>query len=148
MKINLLLSLATWCLLLSCKKDQVKGEPFISGNYEGTFNYTNGNKTAVSPAKISFGPTTYSSAAQPGRKPAGGAGKYTFNSNSFKFTDTHIWTADFDWSLILNGDYAYKVMGDSLILTKSFAHIDNAPSNALASTYQYRLKRVKDMPAE
>jgi len=66
-----------------------------------------------------------------------GSGSYQIGSNNQAvFQDENPWTADFNWNLLLSGNYTYQIKGDSLILTKIFE-----PSGSLAS--QYRLKKIK-----
>ncbi|WP_131538923.1 hypothetical protein [Pedobacter nototheniae] len=143
MKTKLYLPLITLCILLGCKKDKTVKQPFITGKYVGTFNYTVAGKTEVAPAQVIFGPTNYTSIGQPNKKPAGGSGTYTFNTDSFLFTDTHPWTADFDWGLILKGNFDYEVKGDSLILTR-WVQTNAGGINFILTDYKYRLKRVSN----
>ncbi len=70
-----------------------------------------------------------------------GNGAFVVNdSKTVVFKDKNAWTADFDWNLILNGDYSYQVKGDSLILIKNL-NADPA-ANTIYNYYQYRLKRT------
>jgi hypothetical protein len=53
--------------------------------------------------------------------PAIGQGTYySDNDANLRFTNQSLFTADFDWSLILNGDYITTMTGDSLVFSKSY----------------------------
>lgn len=93
-----------------------------SGIYEGTFYYiaSNGQQynNAVEVRLSEY--STYSSSAGSNRVPAGGNGRYQYlEGNYILFRDENIWTADFDWGLILSGEYRYTFDGENLTLVKS-----------------------------
>ena len=46
-------------------------------------------------------------------------GTYSNSSNAMTFENACVWTADFDWTLILGGDWTYTFNGNLLIMTKS-----------------------------
>lgn len=118
----------------ACKKD--KGTNAFKGSYEGTFRTIVNQKMVMSESKVLFSDDQYYS--MKGR----GSGKFSLQGNSIvRFEDKNIWTADFDWGLILNGDYQYKTKGDSLILTKILPALPYA--NTVYNYYQYRLKRTR-----
>jgi len=141
MKTTLLFSFAILFLVFGCKKDQKKTS-LPSGTYKGTFYYNQANNMESFPASVTFKENTYSSVGQSNKKPAGGSGSYSIHSDSIHFKDQNAWTAEFDWGLILNDDYNYKIKGDSLILTKSITNLIQPASNAVSVMYQYKLKRV------
>jgi hypothetical protein len=49
--------------------------------------------------------------------PAGGSGTYSINGNKIIFNDENGWLADFDWNLVLHGEYYYAFDGTKLRLT-------------------------------
>lgn len=130
-------------VLGSCSKEDAK---FLKGHFSGSYYYHGPNTPAPvkSPnevdVKLELG-NTFQSSGSPDRKPAGGSGDYKVSGkNIIEFTDKNIWTADFDWNLILNGRFKYEIIGDSLILTRD---VEPCPKCiVLPSVYQYRLKRV------
>lgn len=117
----------------------------IDGNYKGWFYYIPPNGTQITKSDeeiaVNLNGKEYTSSGSTNRVPAGGTGKYTvLNNNEVQFNDERIWTADFDWGLILNGNYKYEIKKDSLILTRNF---EICPScNTINGLYQYRLKRI------
>ncbi len=117
----------------------------IDGNYKGLFYYIPPNGTQVTKSEeevtVNLNAKEYTSSGSTNRVPAGGTGKYTvLNNNEVQFNDERVWTADFDWSLILNGNYRYEIKKDSLILTRNFEICSFC--NTTKGLYQYRLKRI------
>ena len=56
----------------------------------------------------------YTCEGNPDRIPVGGSGNYSINHQKIIFEDENFWTADFDWNLILNGEYEYTFDGRRL----------------------------------
>lgn len=117
----------------------------LNGTYTGKFYYIppgeNLNNEVSAPASVSFSDNNYSSKGGSGYIPAGGSGTFEIQKEEeiLDFKDQNIWTANFDWGLILNGKYKYQVKGDSLILTR---FTEPCPScSMMPDLYQYRLKR-------
>ena len=73
----------------------------------------------------------FSCTANPNRVPAGGSGSYSIRNGKIIFEEAHFWTADFDWGLILSGEYKYTVNGKKLKISKKFDH----------AHYEYDLKK-------
>ncbi|MEP4780703.1 MAG: hypothetical protein ABJZ18_07005, partial [Algibacter sp.] len=46
-------------------------------------------------------------------------GTYSNSGNVITFENACPWTAEFDWTLILGGEWDYSLNGNSLILTKT-----------------------------
>lgn len=136
-----MVSVAT--ILASCSKEEPK---LLLGQYSGSYFYQNYSLPA--PVKSANDVVlnldrgnTYDSNGLTSKKPAGGSGNYMIlKNNAVEFTDKNIWTADFDWNLILNGRFIYELKEDSLILTR---YMEPCPKCiVLPSFYQYRLKRI------
>lgn len=115
------------CLLLlvisntnSCSEKDLDGS-IPNGDYTGTFtvNYADGS-THSGPVTISFSEeNSYSATGNPDYYPAGGNGNYRIDDDTFIFTDENFWTANFDWGLILNGEYTYTFTDNELTLIKT-----------------------------
>lgn len=147
MKHNRLPFLFTFLIFMASCSDKLNVN-LLAGNYTGFFYYTppgetksKGSQEAVS---LNLTGNTYSSTGIPDRIPAGGSGEFSvLNNNEVEFKDKNIWTADFDWKLILNGRFKYELKNDSLILTRFFeicATCEIKPG-MLPGQYQYRLMR-------
>ncbi len=101
-------------VFIGCKKLNLEVK---EGTYTGTFTvtYQSGTKTGSTSLELKNGRYTCSGNAD--RIPAGGSGTYSVDKGIITFHDENIWTADFDWNLILNGPYDYTFDGKKLILS-------------------------------
>ena len=50
--------------------------------------------------------------------PGGGFGDYSVKSNTITFNNNNAWIANFDWGLILSGEYEYTFDGEKLVFAK------------------------------
>lgn len=118
---TLLLSTLIGCFLLTgCSENDAVPEIIdLNGTYEGTFTveYLNGGQIRSNPVTVTFSDSTFTSTSGENRVPAGGSGKYEVGINSIIFTDENFWTADFDWNLILSGEYALNVSESVITLS-------------------------------
>jgi len=146
MKVQICIFLFVLILSLGCKKS-TNVNVLLDGNYTGVLVITNSvNSVPVTrPISISLqdGKFNIIPGADANLKPSGGEGIYTFKNGIGYFTDEGIWTADFDWNMILNGEYDIRSSGVDLTLRKRFnAKTDLSPANPYATIdYEYILKR-------
>lgn len=87
----------------------------IRGDYTGTFE-RNGE---ISNVDLQFNNRQFTGTSEIPKFPAICKGKFSINGNLIFFSNECAWTAEFDWTLILNGEWAYQLIGDTLILTAS-----------------------------
>ncbi|HKK87622.1 MAG TPA: hypothetical protein VJ917_02150 [Saprospiraceae bacterium] len=106
----------------------------FTGYYEGVFILTEKGSKKEGLASLRLRDSTYQSVGQQSPVPAGGSGTWEVQDTALVFRDKNIWTADFDWHLILDGRYRYELNRDSLILQTIKPN---------GNTYTYRLKRMK-----
>jgi hypothetical protein len=126
-----LLSLAVFGILGCQCDDDLSKNPMV-GTYTGIFtaNYSSGEQSGEVTLKLQEG--RYTCIGNPDRIPAGGRGTYTVEEDKIIFIDENVWTADFDWNLILNGEYDYTFDGHKLIIWKDTND---------QSTYRYELEK-------
>ena len=106
-----ILALAT--LLSACKKENEENDARIpNGVYAGTFSRTG---MATVHVNIEFEANTFEGQSDTDKYPAICHGTYNISDNRVIFTDLCTWTADFDWSLILNGTYDISFREDGVI---------------------------------
>lgn len=100
------------CLAFSCSDYSDR----IEGQYEGIFE-RNGETANV---KLNFSNGAFSgeSPENPGIFPSICKGDYSILRNSIEFKNECIWTAHFDWTLILSGEWEYDLNKNTLILTE------------------------------
>lgn len=128
---NTLLFFTILVSVLGCKKDEV--DAGISGVYDGVFTveYSDGRSYSnlVTVVLGRDGSFESSSDPNPGQYyPAGGSGSYIVEDNKILFTEVNGYPADFDWGLILRGEYEYTMSSDELEFSKR-------------GTYRYKLTR-------
>ena len=109
-------------LILGCKKDNLN---IKDGTYKGTFTvtYSSVTQTGQTPVELKKGKFTCSGNSN--RIPAGGAGTFSSDNGKITFNDENAWTADFDWNLILSGNYDYTFDGKKLIFSADKNNVGN-----------------------
>ena len=104
----------------SCNNDDDNNQnQSLNGNYNGTFTveYLNGD-TFSNPVTVNFNDgNNYQSSGNNDYFPAGGSGTYEKSNSTIEFYDINYWTANFDWNLILGGEYDYSINGNKLIIS-------------------------------
>ena len=137
MKKNIKVTAVVLCLVLvglclafvSCdKKDDIEGV------YTGVFTvkYAEDTSECKGETTLKLQDGKYSCTGNPNRVPAGGSGSYTISDGKITFFDENFWTADFDWNLILSGEYDYTFAGDNLMIYRG---------NHGIVTHKYELKK-------
>lgn len=113
--------LSLLCLLLaltSCKKDHA--DPVSDGDYTGTFRRISLTGTgAASNVTLHLRGGSYSGSSDNARYPAICVGGWEASEGQLHFWDGCVFTADFDWTLILEGDFDYSISGSHLKFWKT-----------------------------
>jgi hypothetical protein len=104
---------------VACEKDS-DNNYFPNGIYKGSFKRYNVAGSQEAQVTISFDYPNWSGSSNISRYPALGKGTFYSDNEVLKFKSTSVWTADFDWTLILDGAYIENRKGDSLIFTRSY----------------------------
>ncbi|WP_316823745.1 hypothetical protein [Pedobacter miscanthi] len=133
------------CLSFSCKKPTTV-DVITDGNYTGVLVVTNSVKSVpeITPISISLKEGTFNFSASGNLKPSAVKGTYTLQNGIGNFAAEGVWTADFDWNRILNGEYDIRSSGVDLTLKRRSKPItDPSPATSYATlTYEYILKRA------
>ena len=99
----------------SCKSEETPVLTKIEGTYTGQFYLAVPNSNFVSSDIIlTFENGRFSGTASRSKYPAICRGTYEIVGNEIKFTDECIWTAEFNWGLILSGNFKYTVKDGKL----------------------------------
>jgi hypothetical protein len=147
MKVQICIFLFALILSVGCKKAK-NVDILMDGNYTGVLVVTNSVKSVplTRPITISLkdGKFNITPNADASLKPSGGKGTYTFKNGIGYFADEGVWTADFDWGMILNGEYDIRSSGADLTLKRrSKPQTDFPPATSYATLeYEYILKRI------
>jgi hypothetical protein len=119
------LSLFISCLLLfaisSCKKPKNDRPIILNGTYKGTFERTSYDKEQSEVILKFSADGTYQGSSNQPKYPAlcNSGGNYSISRKKVTFRSMCIWTAEFDWTLILEGDYQIEQDGDTVRISKS-----------------------------
>lgn len=98
---------------LSCNKATMP-----NGSYSGRFIVEYSSNVQEGPFQLEIIDNTFHCSGNLNRIPAGGSGTFSISENEAIFQDENMWTADFDWNLILNGAYNLSQERDTLSLSK------------------------------
>lgn len=108
-------------LFVACDKDDEKTlKPFPDGVYKGTFKRHNIPGSATAEVTITFNYPNWNGTSNIANYPAICNGIYNYENYQLKFSNKCFFTADFDWTLILDGGYIDRIEGDSLVFSKSY----------------------------
>lgn len=107
-------------LLSACDKDTVKTIP--NGKYEGTFIRTSPTaKYEPANVTITIDDGRFTGSSDKPKYPAICSGTFKVEGSKITVNNECMFTADFDWSFIFNGEWEYEVSGDELKLVKRHA---------------------------
>lgn len=116
-------ALAGLLLLSGCQDNPTASDSVqIEGEYNGTFTITyhvgtDSARTETGAVEFSFDDGRYDVDGEQRYLPPRGGGKYTIG-RSINLTDREFHTAEFDWSLILNGSFDYELKESTLTMTQ------------------------------
>lgn len=106
----------------SCKKNDNNPVAKLNGTYAGTFQRKVSGTGAVSNVNLSFSDNAWNGESQMAKYPALSHGTFSIAGNKINFKNESVWTAEFDWSLILNGDYDINTSGNTITITKTYSN--------------------------
>ncbi|MFT6054322.1 MAG: hypothetical protein ACJAS3_001208 [Roseivirga sp.] len=119
---------------LGCESDELNLSDLPDGTYTGYFNRAGPLiKTIQSEITISLKSGSFQGTSNVKNYPAICSGTYTVEGNQIEFTNSCFFTADFDWTYILNGSFKATISGNELILVKDYG-------DGVSDTYQVSLK--------
>ena len=108
-------------VLLACKDDAPTFQLLPPGTYEG--DYYRFSMTTPDPevahVHLSLKDGAFSGGSNIARYPAICNGKYWVSGLQVEFNNLCVWTADFDWTLILNGKFEISTDGDYFQLVQN-----------------------------
>ena len=111
------------CLLISCEDKDIninKNTNLTLGTYKGQFIRSNPNsKFAPSNITLTFTCDKFSGESDKEKYPAICNGTYKITGQEIEFFDACAWTADFDWTYILNGKFTLTTDGRKVEMRRS-----------------------------
>jgi hypothetical protein len=112
---------AALTLFFACSKnDDDKNMTVPEGMYIGTFHRT-GMDTAI--VTLTFEGNRFSGQSDHSKYPAICHGSYEVYDKNIQFTDSCTWTANFNWTLILNGTYSFTHSSNELRFSRTNGNI-------------------------
>ena len=117
MKSKILIIVTLLFVLINCSRKDAEVEipQNTNGNYIGIFI----RNDVSSNVQLNLTSGTFNGQSTTQKFPALCNGTYIITSNTITFEDKCVWTAEFDWTLILNGEWNYIMNGSILTLTKA-----------------------------
>ncbi|WP_323027477.1 hypothetical protein [Gelidibacter japonicus] len=113
MKPKILILIGLLMIISSCKNDYDSFHSEINGDYIGIFE-RNENTSKV---ELRFDNGSFNGQSEIAKFPAICNGTYSVSGNTISFFNECPWTAEFDWSLILNGEWTFRLGENSLTMT-------------------------------
>jgi hypothetical protein len=101
--------------MVGCNNDDEIIQANVNGDYVGIFE-RNGNTSNV---ELTFNTGTFNGQSEIQKFPALCSGTYVISENTIVFANDCAWTAEFDWSLILSGEWTFNLNNNVLTMTKS-----------------------------
>jgi hypothetical protein len=104
----------------SCNPTENVDPTSMQGQFTGTFErMVDGQSLGVASIGLLLEGNSFSGSGGPNRYPVICNGTFTVSENRIIFENACFFTADFDWSLILNGSWQVNQQGGELILRRS-----------------------------
>jgi hypothetical protein len=122
MRANFLGLFVLFGTIVCCEKNTFQNN--MDGHYTGTFN-RGGISSYV---ELTLGDHSFSGESDTVKFPAICNGLYSISDKKITFENQCVWTAEFDWSLILSDSWNFNFVDNELTLTNSIGDV-------------YRLKR-------
>lgn len=109
-------------ILGSCESDKTNDLKIPDGTFIGTFQRQSvfGGEGDIANITITFSSYSWTGESDKAKYPALCHGKYKLEDENIIFTNECMWTADFDWTLILSGEYSYSLDGNLLQMTRDY----------------------------
>lgn len=114
-----LMSVVLLVLFAGCDKETMTAIP--NGKYIGTFIRTTPDaRFAPSKVTLTIDNNKFSGTSETPRYPAICSGSLKVDGNKLTVNNDCMFTADFDWSYIFQGDYTIELSGNQLKITRSY----------------------------
>ena len=111
--------MVTLVTLTACKKENKSNIP--SGTYKGTFQRVSPvPQPPPAAVTLTFNGSQYNGQGTVQYYPAICTGHFSLSGNKATFHDACFWTANFDATFILDGEYEITMRGDSLYIVKPY----------------------------
>ena len=108
-------------ILFSCENEELSEKQIPDGTYSGTFQRqfvaSNSNIANIT---LTFLGNQWSGSSDIEKYPALCRGTYSIKGDTIIFENECVWTAEFDWTLILAGKYVWKKTSQTFEFSKDY----------------------------
>lgn len=129
----------TFLFLISCENEESNNRMIPDGTYKGTFQreivWSSSDTANIT---LSFSSDQWSGSGDREKYPALCHGTYSINGDTIIFVNDCAWTAEFDWSLILAGKYAFRQSGNTIEFTRDYR---SSASGTIIDKFQFEKQR-------
>jgi hypothetical protein len=109
-------------IFVACSKDE-KGTYISNGKYIGTFKRDHaGSDFPTANVSITFISNLWTGQSDFTKYPALCHGSYKIEGNKIIFENECGWTTEFDWSLILSGEYSISIENGILEISRDYSN--------------------------
>lgn len=107
--------------LLACQPDEAVNLAKLEGTFTGMFSRS-GPLVRYQPADVvlTFEGNRFRGSSSISRYPAICEGTFEVDNGKIRFADACFWTADFDWTYILKGEFDLSITRDELTMNRSY----------------------------
>lgn len=126
-------------ILMGCKYENFPVIEIPDGTYAGTFQRELvWSKSDTAHVTITFSSNTWHGTSDKVKYPALCNGTYSIDGSKINFNSGCAWSAEFDWSLILSGEYILTITGNTIEFSRDYR-------SSTADTYvdKYRLTKFE-----
>jgi hypothetical protein len=121
-------------LIFSCDNKEIETIELLNGTYTGLFYRASpGVRYQSSDVTLTFSQNEFHGTSSISKYPAICNGTYKLIGQKIEFINLCPWTAEFDWSYILSGEFKITKIGDDITMIKSY-------SDAFHDTYRITRK--------
>lgn len=108
--------------IISCDKSDNAPKDIVldTATYTGTFQRTGVPGSSIANVSLTLSDRHFNGQSNMPRYPAICNGTFQLSGDSIQFINACVFTADFDWTLILSGKYDIYTIDDQLIITRTY----------------------------
>ncbi|MEQ9308797.1 MAG: hypothetical protein RLN90_05030 [Balneolaceae bacterium] len=108
-------------IIISCSSNNTSDKIF-EGDFSGTFYRVSDNsRFATAEVSLTFNNATFEGVSNINDYPAICNGTFEVDDDQITFTNGCAFTADFDWTYILDGSFDYQVINDEIRMNREYS---------------------------
>lgn len=121
---TLILLITAFLFMISCEQKETVTPDVVDGTYVGIFNRSSPNaKYATANVTLTLNKGEFSGSSNINNYPAICNGTYKIFEGRVEFTNNCMFTANFDWTYILNRNFNLKIEANKIYLTRGYGDV-------------------------